>query len=168
MDGGVWFTNLLNQLIWPVLWGKSNGISLNPLYLILSMKKFRSILSFGFACLVLVSSTSFMVGIHHCGGHVKHLALFTKAAPCEMEQQVAPCHRVSANSCCQDLTVVHQDEDFNGSATSVDVSPSLEADASTTMVVAEVVPTSVPVLASLYHPPLLAVDRPVALRVFLI
>lgn len=132
------------------------------------MSYLRRILSLVFACLVLVSSTNFMVGMHHCGGHLKHVALFDKAEACEMEQQVPPCHRNAATSCCDDVTIVHDDEDFSG-ASSLQWQPAFEADAiATSILLAEVIPASKTNLTSIYHPPLLSVDRPVAHRVFLI
>lgn len=133
------------------------------------MSLLRRLTILAFACLVLVSSTNFMVGMHHCGGHLKHVALFDKAAGCEMEQQqVPPCHRASTASCCDDVTVVHEDEDFSG-ATSLELQPAFAADAlATSTLLAEIIPAVAPILTPVYHPPLLAVDRPVALGVFLI
>ena len=80
--------------------------------------------------LVLMSSISFSVGMHLCGGAIQDLALFHKAAACSMEQeqQPLPCHKQedgeqgSANtdnqqdvnsdmSCCQDNLVVMDDVD---------------------------------------------------------
>lgn len=134
----------------------------------LSMKALRSILSLFFAGLVLISSTSFLVGIHHCGGQVRSIALFDKAEPCEMERQVPPCHRIATGSCCQDVTVVHENEDFN-SFPSFELSPSFSDDAlATTILLAEIVPVTAPTVLPVYHPPVLLVDRPAALQVFLI
>lgn len=138
-------------------------------YLILTMNLLRSIVSFGFAFLVLVSSTQFMVGIHRCGGQVQHVAIFDKADACPMEAQVPPCHRISVNSCCQDVTVVHEDEDFS---VSWNTFPSAEfapdAVVATTLVLAEVVPSTVRPASPDYSPPLRSTDRTVALQVFLI
>lgn len=121
-----------------------------------------------FACLVLVSSTSFMVGIHHCGGHLKNIALFSKAEACEMEQQVPACHRINNTSCCDDLAVIHDNEDFSGPV-AVEYSPVLFADdLATDVLLAEVIPASSPATVSVYHPPILDMDRPVVHRVFLI
>lgn len=132
------------------------------------MSLLRRIVALSFACLVLVSSTSFMVGMHHCGGHLKHVALFEKAEACEMEQQIPPCHRTASNSCCEDVTVVHEDEDFSASQ-SLDIQPAFSADVlATSVLVAEIIPTSSPVLVPVYHPPVVSLDRPVALRVILI
>ena len=133
------------------------------------MKAVKTIFSLMLIALVLVSSTSFMVGIHHCGGHVKNVALFDKAAGCEMELQLPPCHREAGNSCCRDLTVVHQDQDFNSTPSSFELFPIFPEDVLvTTILLAEIVPASAPSPKPVYHPPLLSVDRPVDLRVFLI
>jgi hypothetical protein len=76
------------------------------------MKAVRSIAAILFATLVLVSSTSFMVGIHFCMGHVQDVALFTKATPCAMEQTMPPCHVIQKTPCCADETLVHDGQDF--------------------------------------------------------
>jgi hypothetical protein len=143
--------------------------SVNYVYLILTMNLLRSIVALGFAFLVLVSSTQFMVGIHRCGGEVRHIALFDKAEACEMERQLPPCHRIAATSCCQDVTVIHEDEDF-----SVDWNPiewsvlSSDAVTATSLILSEVVPSSVSPDPRNYSPPFRSVDRTVALQVFLI
>jgi hypothetical protein len=141
----------------------------NYVYLILTMNRLRSILSIGFAFLVLVSSTHFMVGIHRCGGQVRHFALFDKAEVCDMERQLPACHRVVTTPCCQDVTVIHEDEDFSAGLSFADwtiLSP--EAVTATSLILSEVVPTSVFPAPQDYSPPLRSIDRTVALQVFLI
>ena len=135
----------------------------------LTMNLLRSIVSIGFAFLVLVSSTQFMVGIHRCGDQVRHVALFDKAEACDMERQLPPCHRIAATSCCQDVTVIHEDEDFSVEWNSIEWSV-LSADAVTTtsLIVSEIVPSSVSPDPLNYSPPLRSVDHTVALQVFLI
>ncbi len=131
------------------------------------MKVLRPVLSLVFACLVLVSSTNFVVGFHYCGGQVKHVGLFDKAEACEMEKQLPPCHRELGSACCEDLTLIHEDEDFNSNCVSVEWSPSLIFDdVATTILLAEVVHSASPVGFQIYHPPVLSVDRPVAHRSF--
>jgi hypothetical protein len=104
------------------------------------MRLFRSIVSLVFAFLVLVSSTSFMVGIHRCGGHVKDIALFDKAEGCANEQKVPPCHRLDTPVCCQDVTVIHEEEDFKGEIAQFEFFPSLIGDAvQSEVVLAEVI-----------------------------
>ncbi len=134
------------------------------------MRSLRSILSIAFAFLVLVSSTSFMVGIHRCGGQVKNVSLFNKAAGCEKEQQVPPCHRHDTPPCCQDVTVIHEHQDFKGEIAQLDFSGFPVGEALQSLVVlAEVIPAATaPTYSTNYDPPLRAADRTVALRVFLI
>lgn len=87
------------------------------------MKAFRTISAMLLAILLLVSSTSFMVGIHVCGGEVRNVALFKKADGCEKEQPMPPCHRHSKASCCEDETMVHTSNDFKSSTSLAFVSP---------------------------------------------
>jgi hypothetical protein len=76
------------------------------------MKFLRIISAVLLALLVLVSSSSFMVGIHRCGGHIKNIALFTKAASCQMEQNLPLCHLHVKAACCEDQTIIHKGEGF--------------------------------------------------------
>lgn len=132
------------------------------------MNLLRSIVSIGFAFLVLVSSTQFMVGIHRCGGEVRHVALFDKAEACEMERQLPPCHRIAASSCCQDVTVIHEDEDFSVDWNPVEWSVLSPAVTATSLILSEIVPSAVSPDLQYYSPPLRSIDRTVALQVFLI
>lgn len=132
------------------------------------MNQLRSIVSIGFAFLVLVSSTQFMVGIHRCGGEVRHVALFDKAEACEMERQLPPCHRIAASSCCQDVTVIHEDEDFSVDWNPVEWSVLSPAVTATSLILSEIVPSAVSPDLQYYSPPLRSIDRTVALQVFLI
>ena len=111
-----------------------------------------------------------MVGIHRCGGEVRHVALFDQAAKCAQEQQTPPCHRSELPPCCQDSAVIHEHQDFSASAQSFDLSPSLIGDAVVSVVVvAEVIPSIAtrPSFAA-HDPPLLTTDRVIALGTFLI
>lgn len=135
------------------------------------MNKYRSILSLAAAVLVLFSSSSFMVGIHLCGGDVQNIALFTKADVCEMEKQLSPCHRQEPRSCCDDEVIVHEGENFKVSSTEISVAsiPAMEM-VIPEVLISEVIPSS-PVLNSHsfnYDPPLRAEDLTVSLQVFLI
>jgi hypothetical protein len=42
------------------------------------------------AFLVLISSSSFMVGIHRCAGEIQNMALLSKAEGCEIEKNLHP------------------------------------------------------------------------------
>ncbi len=68
------------------------------------------------ALLVLVSSSSFMVNMHFCGGHVQSVSLIKEAAQCPMEVQLPPCHKkmdAKKSGCCQDKHVAFEGKDFN-------------------------------------------------------
>jgi hypothetical protein len=79
------------------------------------MKVFRTISALLLAVLVLVSSTSFMIGMHFCMGEVQNVSFFGKAASCEKEQSLPPCHRHEKVPCCEDETVMHRGDDFKDS-----------------------------------------------------
>lgn len=135
------------------------------------MNKYRSILSLAAAVLVLFSSSSFMVGIHLCGGDVQNIALFTKADVCEMEKQLPPCHRQEPRSCCDDEVIVHEGENFKVSSTEISVAsiPAMEM-VLPDVIISEVIPSN-PVQKFHYHnydPPLRAENITIALQVFLI
>ena len=80
------------------------------------MKLLKSIVSSMLALLVLVSSSSFMVNMHFCGGHVQSVSLIEEAAVCPMEVQLPPCHKkmaVKKSGCCEDKQVAFEGKDFN-------------------------------------------------------
>jgi hypothetical protein len=135
------------------------------------MKSFRSIVSLILALLVLVSSTSFMVGMHLCSGEVQNVALFSKAQPCEKEMKMPPCHRHQTSSCCDDETIVHEGEDFNTVSSEVSIPPvSFITIAPPVIMLSEIIPFHYISEAKLsnYDTPLRACDRTVAHQVFLI
>ena len=121
--------------------------------------------------LVLVSSTSFMVGMHFCGGELKNVALFDKADGCEKEKQVPPCHRHETPDCCQDSSIVHDGDEFSSAKTQISTGPGFVFEmAQTPVVVSEVISStelSTPRYFN-YDPPLRAPDLTVTLQVFLI
>jgi hypothetical protein len=68
------------------------------------------------ALLVLVSSSSFMVNMHFCGGDVQSVSLIEEAAPCPMEVQLPLCHKkmaVKKSECCEDRHVAFEGKEFN-------------------------------------------------------
>ena len=80
------------------------------------MKLIKSIVSSMLALLVLVSSSSFMVNMHFCGGHVQSVSLIEEASSCPTEVQLPPCHKKMAakkSGCCQDKHVAFEGKDFN-------------------------------------------------------
>lgn len=73
-------------------------------------------MSYSLALLVLVSSSSFTVNMHFCGGHVQSISLIEDAAPCPMEVQLLPCHKkmaVTKSGCCDDKHVAFEGKDFS-------------------------------------------------------
>jgi hypothetical protein len=80
------------------------------------MKFLKPIVSSLLALLVLVSSSSFMVNMHFCGGHVQSVSFIEDAAACPMEVQLPPCHKkmaVKKSGCCEDKHVAFEGKDFN-------------------------------------------------------
>ncbi len=135
------------------------------------MKIVRTISAYLLALLVLMSSTSFMVGLHFCGGDVQHIALFSKAEKCAMEKVVPPCHKHLQEPCCADETIIHEGDDFKASVAKIHVAaPDFSVVEHFPVVIAEVIPDS-PVSRitfEAYDPPLRSYDRIVDLQVFLI
>src|SRR5687768_17674727 len=87
------------------------------------MKAIRTISTLLMATLLLVSSTSFMVGMHVCMGEVQSIAIFSKADGCAMEKNLPPCHRHMTAPCCDDETVIHEADDFKLTTAHQQVSP---------------------------------------------
>jgi len=133
------------------------------------MKTLRSIAAIFLTMLVLVSSSSFMVGIHRCGGSVQNIALFTEADGCPMEQQAMPCHKAVRSACCQDVKVVHEQEEFNAQLNQDQLTtiPALDV-ASFPVLITVVIPPSTPEAFTPYDPPIRAIDRVVTHHVFII
>ena len=135
------------------------------------MKAIRSISAVLLALLVLVSSTSFMVGMHVCMGEVQNIALFGKADSCEIEKALPACHKHMKPACCEDETVYHEGTDFNGSIEHLHfVAPTPIDIAQPVVVISEVVPVSplAKVKYCNYDPPLRSCDLTVEHQVFLI
>lgn len=133
------------------------------------MKFYRSILSLGFVALVFVSGSSFMVGLHFCGGKVQNIALFSKADGCDKEKQLPPCHRHETPPCCQDETVIHEGQDFKNSITQISFSAPLIAEVSVPVLISEVINSNTSSLNYTYYdPPLRTCDLVVSLQAFLI
>jgi hypothetical protein len=135
------------------------------------MKAIRKISAVLLALLVLVSTTSFMVGFHICMGEVQNVALFTKADGCEREQSLPPCHRHMKAPCCEDETYFHEGDDFKASVDHVhQVAPAAIDVEQPLVLLSEVIP-SAPSSRIQYHnydPPLRSCDRTVEHQVFLI
>ena len=133
------------------------------------MKATHSISALALALLVLVSSTSVMVGVHRCMGEVQNMAFFSKADGCEKEQSLPPCHRQTA-PCCDDETVILQGDDFKASpAHRVVVASPINIEQPLVQI-SEVIPAAF--LSHIkyrnYDPPLRSSDLLVAHQVFII
>jgi hypothetical protein len=133
------------------------------------VKRFRPILSVLLALLVLVSGTSFMVGVHHCNGHVASVALFSKADPCPMETQLPPCHKAVKNTCCSDERIVHESDDLKPTVAHIHVaSAPLIAELVSPVVIATLVPVAptIQLRPADFSPPLALPDLNIGLSKF--
>lgn len=136
-----------------------------------SMKAFRTISSILLMLLVLVSSTSFIVGMHVCMGDVQNVAIFAKADGCEKERQLPPCHRETSEPCCEDEALMHDAEELKVSSAPAHINTLVASDIGQAVaVIAEIIP-SAPIFTTRYThyiPPLRSADLTVEHRVFLI
>jgi hypothetical protein len=135
------------------------------------MKVIRSISAVLLAILVLVSSTSFMVGMHLCMGHVQSIGLLSKAEGCGMDKVLADCHQTMKTPCCEDKAVVHKAEDFKASAANFQLSVPVAIDIELPLLlISEIVPSSFASQIKYYNydPPLRSCDLTVEHQVFLI
>jgi hypothetical protein len=122
------------------------------------------------ATLLLVSSTSFMVGMHVCMGEVQSIAIFSKADGCPMEKNLPPCHRQMTAPCCDDETVIHEADDFKLTAAHQQVSPLATDVLPSLVLISEIIPSmpsSYPEYVN-YDPPIRSCDLIVEHQVFLI
>lgn len=135
------------------------------------MKAFRSIAAVALAILVMVSSTSFMVGMHLCMGEVQNIALFSKAEGCEKEQSLPPCHRHTKAPCCEDETVIHESDDLKAAIAHMHVAVPAPMDLEQTLIlISEVIPAA-PLSRFKYYsyaPPFRSCDLTVEHQAFLI
>lgn len=135
------------------------------------MKAARSISAVLFAILVLISSTSFTVGMHLCMGKVENIALFGKAESCQREKALPACHKHMRPACCDDELVSHEGTAFKASVEKIHVVAPASVDIEQPVVlISEVIPTSP--ITSIQHynydPPLRTCDLTVEHQVFLI
>lgn len=135
------------------------------------MKVMRSISAVFLAALVLISSTSFLVGMHMCMGEVQNIALFGKAESCQKEKTLPVCHKHIKPACCEDEMVFHEGTDFKGSIEHVNISVPASMDIEHSVApISEVIPAS-PLAHFKYYnydPPLRSCDLTVEHQVFLI
>lgn len=133
------------------------------------MKAFRTISALLLAFLVLMSSTSFMVGMHFCMGEVKSLSLFSAAEECvKQEKPLQSCHKHSEN-CCQDKVVKHDGDDFKNTLEKLDAgSPVTLELLQSAFIIAENIPSvpSTVCAVNVYEPPSSHNDITISLQVF--
>ena len=137
------------------------------------MNALRIISAYVLAFLVLMSSTSFMVGFHYCQGKVKNVSLFKKADECAAKKAALPlCHRHKKSSCCKDETLVHEGSDFKASAGHFEFAPALYVvQAALPSFIREITPAGAEdgdISYVTYDPPLPLHDQQASLQVFLI
>lgn len=135
------------------------------------MKALRFISLISLATLVLVSSTSFMVGMHFCGKELQNFALFSKADGCHLEKPIPPCHKPASPGCCDDETIVHQREDIKVSVKQPYLSPIVAVIIEQApLLISEIIPGEPVAQTAFYHyePPLRSADLIISLQIFLI
>jgi hypothetical protein len=134
------------------------------------MRPFKTILTAALAVLVLISSSSFMIGVHRCAGEVRHVGIFTPAQECEMERQLPPCHRPLKKPCCENETIVHQSNDLKPALMDFSSSAPAAIDIANLPVIAEVIPVTLSARTSYvqYDPPLRWEDMTIAHRTLII
>ena len=134
------------------------------------MTVLRSISAVILAIMVLVSSNSFMVGMHLCMGEVQNIALFSKADSCEKEESLPPCHRHTKAPCCEDETVIHESDDLKAAIAHMHVAVPAPMDLEQPLIpISDVIPAA-PLSRFKYYsydPPLRACDLTVEHQVFL-
>jgi len=134
------------------------------------MKLLKPIVAIVFAFLVFLSSTSFVVGVHYCGGKVKDVQFLELADGCG-HNQLPPCHRQLMSNCCKDEVIQHEGQGFENVFTSVDIkNPSFVEVEVPPVLIAFVIPVVDlnPLHFYNYDTPLRSVDRTRIHQVFLI
>ena len=133
------------------------------------MNRLRSILSPIFIFLILMSGSSFVVGIHWCSDSIQSIALFKKADGCEMEK-LPPCHRKMTKPCCEDEAIFHEGQELKNTISQINIATPYVADViHTPVLIAEIISSGIEQQQYYrYDPPLRSRDLTVSLQVFLI
>lgn len=78
------------------------------------MKFLRTIFSCLLAVLVFISSSSFTVNMHVCGGRVQSVSVIEKAAVCALEVKTQACHKtiVKNKTCCKEDQITFEGKSF--------------------------------------------------------
>ena len=135
------------------------------------MKTLQSLFAVLLAFLVLVSSSSFMIGLHVCMGEVQNVAFLSKAEGCEKEKNLPPCHRHIKPPCCEDEVVIHKADDLKASVSNIKIiAPALVIITQPGILISNVLPF-IPTIHDRhynYDPPLPPCDITLEQQVFLI
>jgi hypothetical protein len=138
------------------------------------MKAIRPTLCLFLAVLVLVSSTSFMVGMHKCNGEIKNITFLTHAEGCGHQEKMPPCHKAKQQSCCENGDILHEATDFSSQFSNVELQVFAAGFqlAITDVVISIIIPDPASVFFATkffhYYIPIPLEDRPVSNRVLLI
>lgn len=135
------------------------------------MKFIKTICSSVLALLVLVSSSSFTVNMHVCGGHVQSVSVIEKASVCALEVYIPACHKsIAKKTCCKEAQLT-----FEGKSFKAQESVSLQLQQAFWIVELPLITTlSLPINLTTgyefiqYHPPLIDRDITVQVQSFLI
>jgi hypothetical protein len=133
------------------------------------MRKLRLIGIVTLTALVLAAGSNFFVSVHHCGKSIRGIAFLETADGCG-HGQLPPCHRKLMKGCCEDETIYHQAQDFQVTASALELQPVPVFDIVQPLVlIAEIIPvTNVFSAYADYDPPLRVRDITTDLQVFII
>ncbi|WP_449555773.1 HYC_CC_PP family protein [Imperialibacter roseus] len=92
------------------------------------MQPFRKIFAILFSCIVLLSSMSFTINTHLCGGRVESVAFFVDASACSMNENPGcasdnhnPGGNLKRSDCCSDFSQLVEAQTDMKSTMSVDI-----------------------------------------------
>ncbi len=143
------------------------------------MKLIRQIVALCMALVILVSTTGLAMSEHFCGGELQDIAFFGQAKVCEAHvKQVPPCHheqvatgaQVNKKSCCEDKTVISQQQETLAQTVLKELQPDLSFVAVIASYLLVLTSEHTPQVAqhTNYIPPLIEYDIPVLVQSFLL
>lgn len=140
------------------------------------MEIFQRILSLSLALLILVSTSSFVVNMHFCGGAIQELSFKAILESCQMDTPAATnshCETIEQeeDSCCADHSVVNETQDFNNHSHQVqELKPDFKIISFVAcFVLAVLEPVDQSILSHQdYSPPLIERNIPVLVQSFLL
>ena len=135
------------------------------------MLKIRNIMALTLAVITLTSSSTFAVGLHFCGDHLNNISFSLTPEPCDMQEDIPPCHRQMKSSCCKDQTIQHDGNEFSVHTLNHEISFDSEAILPKWNFLYEIETTfnrSSDFNFSDFQPPLPAIDRNIQFRMLLI